>query len=249
MAVLCWLPWLLGALSLMPSGSHGALEEPRVPLTCLSRPGDINLGLLTGFLYPGGGGPGLCDTSQLYPYTYISLQYYEAFRSTLEEVNSRSDLLPNVTLGYVIHDTCWNDLAALAKAQLLVPPVGRGQELEPDTCSPLSSSSSAETSQNSTRPSSITSPGYSTCQQGASYLPVVGVVDPPSSPEAHLVAPLLGLYEVPVLSTQATSDELSDEHRYPYFSRLVPTDGMLVSTHYLSLFAMMNKIATPETTP
>ena len=224
-----------------------------MPATCLSHPGDINLGLLTGFLYPGGGGPGLCDTSQLYPYTYISLQYYEAFRSTLEEVNSRSDLLPNVTLGYVIHDTCWSDLAALAKAQLLVPPVRRGQELEPETCRPFPSSSSADTSQdssNSTRPSSPTSPGYSTCQQGASYTRVVGVVDPPSSPEAHLVAPLLGLYEVPVLSTQATSDELSDEHRYPYFSRLVPTDGMLVSMHYmyLSLFLVLSTTTTPETT-
>ena len=35
----------------------------------------------------------------------------------------------------------------------------------------------------------------------------------------------MGLFEIPVLSTFATSDELSDKSRFEYFMRLVPPDN------------------------
>ena len=56
-------------------------------------------------------------------------------------------------------------------------------------------------------------------------LDVVGIVGPDTSRQAVMVASLLGLFQLPVLSPYATSDELSDKGRFPYFMRMVPPDA------------------------
>ena len=56
------------------------------------------------------------------------------------------------------------------------------------------------------------------------FYDVIGVIASYSSKFAVLCSSLLGVSEVPELGWSATSDELSDKTRYPYFSRLVPPD-------------------------
>ncbi|CAD5115843.1 DgyrCDS4786 [Dimorphilus gyrociliatus] len=81
--------------------------------------------------------------------------------------------------------------------------------------------------------------GYSILDDCDNFLSVIGesllflpeqrfevnaVVGPYSSTQARVVAPLFGLYEIPQISTSASSDDLSDKSRYPYFSRVVSPD-------------------------
>ena len=54
---------------------------------------------------------------------------------------------------------------------------------------------------------------------------VVGIVGPTTSRQSVMVASFLGLFQIPVLSVYATSDDLSDKNRFPYFMRLVPPDA------------------------
>ena len=54
---------------------------------------------------------------------------------------------------------------------------------------------------------------------------VVGVVGPNYSSQSAIISKFLGLFQIPVLSTYATSDELSDKTQFPYFMRLVPPDA------------------------
>ncbi|CAD5114175.1 DgyrCDS3316 [Dimorphilus gyrociliatus] len=53
---------------------------------------------------------------------------------------------------------------------------------------------------------------------------VNAVIGPYSSTKSMMVSPLLSLYRIPQLSRMATSDELSDKSRFPYFSRIVSPD-------------------------
>jgi hypothetical protein len=53
---------------------------------------------------------------------------------------------------------------------------------------------------------------------------VIGVIGPESSPRCLAVANVLGMFGLPQLSPTATSDQLSDKDKYPYFTRLVPPD-------------------------
>ena len=55
---------------------------------------------------------------------------------------------------------------------------------------------------------------------------VVGVVGPNYSRQSVMISGFLGLFQIPVLSTLATSDDLSDKARFPYFMRLVPPDKL-----------------------
>ena len=42
-------------------------------------------------------------------------------RYTVDTINNRTDILPNITLGYVILDSCSKDLAGLAQTLKFVP--------------------------------------------------------------------------------------------------------------------------------
>ena len=53
---------------------------------------------------------------------------------------------------------------------------------------------------------------------------VAGVLGPWSSSSAMFVSQTLALQEIATFSVWATSDELSDKKRFPYFMRVVPPD-------------------------
>lgn len=116
----------------------------------------------------------------------------------IDEVNARSDLLPNITLGFVQMDDCWNDLKALEVSMCLV---GNGD----DTFSGTTRLNDRQ--QNPFR----------------SY-EVIGVLGPLDSPMSMAVSQFLGAFQIPVMAFDATNDALSDKTEYPFFMRLAPPD-------------------------
>ena len=133
----------------------------------------------------------------------------EAFIFAVEEINKRDDILPNITLGLVILDDCEKDTTALACATQLVP-----TEEQLSVCHNQSYNNQSVWLEDQ----SVSDPGY---------YKVVGVVGPDYSRSAVMISGLLSLFDIPVLGTFTTSDELSDKARYPYFTRLVSPDVYL----------------------
>ena len=80
---------------------------------------------------------------------------------------------------------------------------------------------------------SINRNSYSTYEEGIGFncsdevqsFDIIGIIGPSTSRQAVMVSSLMSLFEIPVLSTFATSDELSDKSRFEYFMRLVPPDN------------------------
>ena len=122
----------------------------------------------------------------------------EAFRYAIEQVNRNTTLLPNITLGWVILDACANRDAYFARAlQMLPDSVEDNASNDTDVCD------------DSGRPRTYD---------------VAAVVGPSQSDSSILATHVLGLAHIPTISPLATTDELSDESRFPYFARLVPPD-------------------------
>ncbi len=91
--------------------SNGTIVIPGLRGKCHGKLGDLNLVLLQQISRPG--------TDHLCSETLASVwrpQYVEAFKYAIQEVNARPDILPNVTLGYLVMDTCMRDMVALARA-------------------------------------------------------------------------------------------------------------------------------------
>ncbi len=175
----------------------GGIEVSEEVRQCYSRAGDINIGYLTTIRAFGES----YDTCSEELGNVDRLQYVEAFRYTVEEVNNNPDILPNVTLGFVIMDACERDLTALTQSMRFLP-------LE----------TTGEAGNTSTRNN------YGTCGEKFSSFDVVGIVGPRASRMSVMVSSVLGIFHIPVLATFSTSDELSDKSRFPYFIRLVPPD-------------------------
>ncbi|XP_022092779.1 metabotropic glutamate receptor 3-like [Acanthaster planci] len=54
----------------------------------------------------------------------------------------------------------------------------------------------------------------------------VGLIGPASSVNAIYAGKVAGLYQIPIISYSATSNELSNKERFPYFLRTVPPDKL-----------------------
>ncbi|XP_072036943.1 metabotropic glutamate receptor 2-like [Amphiura filiformis] len=120
----------------------------------------------------------------------------------IQEINDNTTLLPNITLGFDIHDTCSYDSRTLQECLDFLP-------ISDDTC----------------RPSALS------CSNNADWkAPVVGVVGAQRSASSVLATTLLGQYHIPLVSYLSTSDELSNNLRYPYFLRAVGPDSYQVKT-------------------
>ena len=183
---------------------------PDLPFECYSSTGDLNLGVLTDPTRGGSDG-GYCGNERFYT---RSMQNMEAIIWTLNRINQREDLLPNITLGYVITNACNNKMVALARSTYFIP--------EPEKANNETFRVQTDLEKN--------------CAGGPMTFDVVGVIGNGFSPTAVMAAGLLGLYQVAYLDTLASSDDLSDKRWYPYYLRLVPPDRYLVS-------AMMDFIA------
>ncbi|XP_043932416.1 metabotropic glutamate receptor 4 [Protopterus annectens] len=123
----------------------------------------------------------------------------EAMLYALDRINSDPHLLPNITLGALILDTCSRDTHALEQSLTFVQAL-----IEKD---------SSDVRCINGEPPIINKPDR-----------VVGVIGASSSSVSIMVANILRLFKIPQISYASTAPELSDNSRYDFFSRVVPSD-------------------------
>ncbi len=157
---------------------------------CYLRPQDINIGLIIpitggGYYIDDTKGSEACDIENVSPWR---VQYVEAFKFALDEVNNSTTILPNISLGYIIMDTCYRDLTALSRSLYFIP--------DKDTV-----------------PVKTEQAYVKDCGNEVEFYSATGIVGPSSSRDAVMFAPLMGLFQIPMLGTYTTSDELSDKSR------------------------------------
>ncbi|XP_039656405.1 metabotropic glutamate receptor 8-like [Perca fluviatilis] len=124
----------------------------------------------------------------------------EAMLYALDQINSDPELLPNITLGARILDTCSRDTYALEQSLTFVQAL-----IQKDTSDIRCSNG---------EPPIIRKPER-----------VVGVIGASASSVSIMVANILRLFEIPQVSYASTAPELSDNNRYDFFSRVVPPDS------------------------
>lgn len=135
------------------------------------------------------------------------IQRVEAMFHTLDRINADPNLLPNITLGCEIRDSCWHSSVALE------------QSIEFIRDSLISLREDGD--------------GSKWCNDGTPYnqpvatkKPIAGVIGPGSSSVAIQVQNLLQLFNIPQIAYSATSIDLSDKTLYKYFLRVVPSDTL-----------------------
>ncbi|XP_077094906.1 metabotropic glutamate receptor 1b isoform X1 [Siphateles boraxobius] len=135
------------------------------------------------------------------------IQRVEAMFHTLDRINADPNLLPNITLGCEIRDSCWYSSVALE------------QSIEFIRDSLISIRDDRD--------------GLKWCVEGnpsaqppATKKPIAGVIGPGSSSVAIQVQNLLQLFNIPQIAYSATSIDLSDKTLFKYFLRVVPSDTL-----------------------
>ena len=123
----------------------------------------------------------------------------EAMLFAIDQINRDSLLLPNLTLGYDIRDTCSEEHIGLDEAASLI----------------LSGTNSLLDSEYQCNNNSTTAGLQNR---------VIGVVGAAASRVSIPVAGLTRLFETPQISYSSTSAILSNRERYSYFFRTIPSD-------------------------
>ena len=129
----------------------------------------------------------------------------EIFLRTLDAINARPDILPNVTLGCDIRDSCW------------YPPVALEQSID------FIKNSIASLEESQSR--STHTPESERCGSKGDK-PIAGLIGPGSSTVTIQVQNLLSLFNIPQIGYSATSKDLSEKSLYEYFLRVVPSDKL-----------------------
>ncbi|XP_074594692.1 metabotropic glutamate receptor 8-like isoform X2 [Brevipalpus obovatus] len=131
------------------------------------------------------------------------IQRMEAMLFALDRINSDPNILPNITLGAHILDTCSRDTYALEQTMEFVK----------------SSLTTVDHTKSDYQCNDGSSPKYMATE------PIVGVIGAASSSVSVMVANILRLFQIPQISYASTSVELSDKSRFGFFSRVVPPDN------------------------
>ncbi|KAM8809779.1 metabotropic glutamate receptor 1 [Eudromia elegans] len=135
------------------------------------------------------------------------IQRVEAMFHTLDKINADPVLLPNITLGSEIRDSCWHSSVALE------------QSIEFIRDSLISIRDDREGGSRCVSDPQAQPPGRA-------KKPIAGVIGPGSSSVAIQVQNLLQLFDIPQIAYSATSIDLSDKTLYKYFLRVVPSDTL-----------------------
>ncbi|XP_072437748.1 metabotropic glutamate receptor 1-like [Chiloscyllium punctatum] len=131
------------------------------------------------------------------------IQRVEAMFHTLDKINANHNLLPNITLGCEIRDSCWHSSVALEQSIEFIRDSLISMRNERD--------------------------GLTQCLEGPgseTKTPIAGVIGPGSSSVAIQVQNLLQLFNIPQIAYSATSIDLSDKTLFQYFLRVVPSDTL-----------------------
>uniref|UniRef100_A0A8C8A292 Glutamate metabotropic receptor 4 n=1 Tax=Oryzias sinensis TaxID=183150 RepID=A0A8C8A292_9TELE len=190
--VCCWVLllacYLSDALAVRPKmPGHTYLNSIRID-------GDISLGGLFPVHARGNDGKACGELKK-----EKGIHRLEAMLFALDRINNDNELLPNITLGARILDTCSRDTHALEQSLTFVQAL-----IEKD---------STDVKCLSGGPPIITKPER-----------VVGVIGASASSVSIMVANILRLFKIPQVSYASTAPELSDNTRYDFFSRVVPPD-------------------------
>uniref|UniRef100_A0A3Q3IW71 Metabotropic glutamate receptor 3 n=1 Tax=Monopterus albus TaxID=43700 RepID=A0A3Q3IW71_MONAL len=129
------------------------------------------------------------------------IQRLEAMLFAIDSINMDNTLLPGVSLGVHILDTCSRDTYALEQALEFV----RASLTKVDD-------------------TEFICPDGSYALQDDSPLAIAGVIGGSFSSVSIQVANLLRLFQIPQISYASTTAKLSDKTRYDYFARTVPPD-------------------------
>jgi hypothetical protein len=124
----------------------------------------------------------------------------EMFFLTLDEINNNPNILPNITLGWDVRDSCWYSPIALEKSIDFIK---------------TSIASMDEPKGNDSLPS---------CGKLRKEKPIAGLVGPGSSQNTIQVQNMLQMFHIPQIGYSATSMDLSNKNLYKYFLRVVPSD-------------------------
>ncbi|XP_071374528.1 metabotropic glutamate receptor 7-like isoform X2 [Centroberyx affinis] len=124
----------------------------------------------------------------------------EAMMYALDQINQDEQLLPNITLGARVLDTCSRDTYALEQSLTFVQAL-----ITKDT---------SDVRCTNGEPPVFVKPEK-----------VVGVIGASASSVSIMVANILRLFQIPQISYASTAPELSDDRRYDFFSRVVPPDS------------------------
>uniref|UniRef100_A0A674AMK1 Metabotropic glutamate receptor 1 n=1 Tax=Salmo trutta TaxID=8032 RepID=A0A674AMK1_SALTR len=135
------------------------------------------------------------------------IQRVEAMFHTLDRINADPFLLPNISLGCEIRDSCWHSSVALE------------QSIEFIRDSLISIRDDKDGSK-------WCIDGTPSNQPPPSKKPIAGVIGPGSSSVAIQVQNLLQLFNIPQIAYSATSIDLSDKTLFKYFLRVVPSDTL-----------------------
>ena len=125
-----------------------------------------------------------------------ALERVEAFLYAIDSINNDSNLLPNISLGYEVRDTCSLQNIALDETIRVILDESR---LDATQCNDISNTS---------------------------LQTIVAMIGPTSSRIATSVAGLLRLFHVPQISYSASATALNNRDRYGYFYRTIPPDDL-----------------------
>ncbi|GAB1869692.1 Metabotropic glutamate receptor [Camponotus japonicus] len=192
------VPWPLLLLTLsLQRLSTVSLMQPRMHSEAVLIPGDIVLGGLFPVHEKGGGtacGPNIY---------HRGVQRLEAMLFAVDEINRKDKVLPGVTLGVHILDTCGRDTYALNQSLHFVRASLSNIDISVLECADRSTPRVKKT---------------------ASAGPIFGVIGGSYSSVSLQVANLLRLFHIPQISPASTAKALSDKTRFDYFARTVPPD-------------------------
>ncbi|XP_062315332.1 metabotropic glutamate receptor 4-like [Osmerus eperlanus] len=183
--LVCWIMVASAAKPKIPGHTH--LNSIRID-------GDISLGGLFPVHARGNDGKACGELKK-----EKGIHRLEAMLFALDRINNDHELLPNITLGARILDTCSRDTHALEQSLTFVQAL-----IEKD---------GTDIKCLSGGPPIITKPER-----------VVGVIGASASSVSIMVANILRLFRIPQVSYASTAPELSDNTRYDFFSRVVPPD-------------------------
>uniref|UniRef100_A0AAX7SRB7 Metabotropic glutamate receptor 5 n=1 Tax=Astatotilapia calliptera TaxID=8154 RepID=A0AAX7SRB7_ASTCA len=133
------------------------------------------------------------------------IQRVEAMMHTLDRINADPHILPNISLGCEIRDSCWHSAVALEQSIEFI----RDSLVSSDEAEEWGTLKCSDPS--------------ATPMRGKK--PIVGLIGPGSSSVAIQVQNLLQLFNIPQIAYSATSMDLSDKSLYKYFMRVVPSDA------------------------
>ena len=131
-------------------------------------------------------------------------QEIEAMLFALDLINADNELLPNLTVGYDIRDTCYSTNIGLDEAADLIVVSERRNDVESCDCESV---------------------GVNATNVSVG-VPFLGIVGSLASRVSIPVAILGRLFHVPQISYGSTSPLLDDRNTHTYFYRTIPPDGM-----------------------